>query len=308
MVRLISQLKLTTLLTLFLSYLLVAFALSWIPFIPGFLVIGLTIFIVNLFFLLSLFNPRDRSWSKRMLLHSALILVFVIAYAFFPGLPLSTKSTVKLVGVEGGQVMTPDRMARVVVEPASSAIPLLLKVTSLPLDIPLPDTLPPEVKLIAAARFEQSHPFSEEWRNFFLPEVQLSLKNAVAPVEGGGYFTEICFWVSPEEMIYPHERGSWFCEGAYDIRSGDPTQKGSGWVATTIKGFGPEGTTFYLFQYPRSWARANCEAAGGRFDGSPYIRGFGDACSYWNTDYDVTLGRVVHNPLPENPNPTRRQP
>ena len=303
---LFSKLRWQTLLLLSLSYLLVAFALSWIPFIPGFLVIGLTIFIVNLFFLLSLFNPRDRSWSKRMLLHSALILVFVIAYSFFPGLPLSTKSTVKLVGVEGGQVMTPDRMARVVVEPASTAIPLLLKVTSLPLTTPLPGpALPPEVKLIAAAHFEQSHPFPEEWQNFFLPEVQLSLKNAVAPVEGGGYFTEICFWVSPEEDS-PHVNGDWACDGPYGIRSGDPTQKGSGWVTTTIKGFAPEGTTFYLFQYPRDWAQANCEAAGGRF----VDRGFSRVCTgIDNQQYIFRLGYITHNPTKETPPPpNQRQP
>ena len=209
---------------------------------------------------------------------------------------------------DGGTVETDT--ARVVVAPDSVPAPIYVSVKDLPLTTPLPGPpLPPEVKLIAAAHFEQSHPFPEEWQNFFMPEVQLSLKNAVAPVENSDHFTEICFWVPPEEMIYPHERGSWFCEGAYAIRSGDPTQKGSGWVATTVKGFGPEGTTFYLFQYPRDWARANCEAAGGRFDEGAHLLDFGSACHYWDTDYSVTLGRITHNPAKETPSPpNRRQP
>jgi len=64
-------------------------------------------------------------WGRRMLLASAFPLALSLPYAFSPRLPASAKSSVKLVGPEGGQVMTPDRMARVVVQPASSAAPLL---------------------------------------------------------------------------------------------------------------------------------------------------------------------------------------
>jgi len=107
-------------------------------------------------------------------------------------------------------------------------------------------------------------------------------------------------------MIHPQQNGSWFCEGPYDFRSGDPTQKGSGWVATTLKGFGPEGITFYLFQYPRDWARANCEAAGGRFGD----RGFSRVCTGIDSQqYIFRLGYVTCNPARETSSPpNRRQP
>ncbi len=202
------------------------------------------------------------------------------------------------IGKDGGVVETDT--ARVVVAPGVVSEPIYVSVKDLPLDTPLPGPpLPPEVKLIAAAHFEQSHPFPEEWQNFFLPEVQLSLKNAVAPVEGSGYFTEICFWV-PAEEDSPRVNGDWFCEGPHTIRSGDPTKKGSGWVATTIKGFGPRGVTFYLFQYPRDWARANCEAAGGRFNENAYgpFGTFFHKCDNIDTRYyDLSLGQVIYNPL-----------
>ncbi|WP_457633846.1 hypothetical protein, partial [Oceanithermus desulfurans] len=206
-------------------------------------------------------------------------------------------SAVKLVGPEGGQVRTPDLVARVVVGPGSFPVPLLLRVTSLPLTAPLPDpTLPPEVKLIAAARFEQSHPFPEEWQNFFLPQVQLSLRNAVAPVKNGGYFTELCFWW-PSDQESPLERDFWACSPIFDVAGGDPAQKGSGWATTDIKGFGREGVTFYLFQYPRDWARANCEAAGGTFDDNPKLYSFESSCyGYDSQRYELSLGRVVQAP------------
>ncbi|GEM_PF-6016460 len=298
-----------SLLPLFLLYQLLLFALAWIPFVPRYVVLGLPLLTVNLVFALALLSPATRAWGRRMLLASAFLLALAVLYAFFPGLPVSAKSSVKLVGPEGGQVMTPDRMARVVVQPVSFPVPLLLKVTSLPLTAPLPGpALPPEVQLIAAARFEQSHPFPEEWQNFFLPEVQLSLKNAVAPVENSDHFTEICFWFPPEEGS-PGMYGEWACR-SYEVRSGDPTQKGSGWVAITIKGFGPEGITFYLFQYPRDWARAHCEAAGGRFYENVY-GSFAAACG-GDIDtryYELSLGQVIYNPLGGGePPPNRRQP
>ena len=196
---------------------------------------------------------------------------------------------------EGGGTVETDT-ARVVVAPGAVPKPIYVSAEDLPLTAPLPGpTLPPEVQLIAAARFEQSHPFPEEWQNFFLPEVQLSLKNAVAPVENSGYFTEICFWWPPDEES-TRELGFWACE-PYHVAQGDPAQKGSGWVATTLKGFGPEGITFYLFQYPRDWARANCEAAGGRFNERVY-GSFFHACT--NIDlryYELSLGQVIYNPL-----------
>ncbi len=285
------RLRWQTLLALFLFYQLSIYALAWIPFVPGFVVLGLPILVANLAFLLALPFPATRPWGLRMLLHSALLLALAALYALFPGIPLNTKSTIKLVGPEGGQVMTPDRMARAIVKPASFRTPLVIKVTSLPLDIPLPGPpLPPEVKLIAAAHFEQSHPFPKEWQNFFFPEVQLSLKNTVAPVEDSGYFTEICFWWPPDEES-TRKLGFWACE-PYHVVQGDPTHKGSGWVATTVKGFGPKGTTFYLFQYPRDWARANCEAAGGKF----IDRGFSRACTGIDREqYIFRLGYVPHN-------------
>jgi len=301
--RLLARLRLRILLPLFVLYYLLTVALSWM----GLAFLGVALLIVNLVFVLALVFRSTRAWGWRMLLHSFVLLALAGLYAFFPGIPASAGSAVKLVGPEGGWVMSPDRMARVVVRPGSFPVPLLLKVASLPLTAPLPDpTLPPEVKLIAAARFEQSHPFPEEWQNFFTPQVQLSLKNAVAPVEGGGYFTEICFWVPPEEMTYPDVQDPWFCDEYFDVTGGDPAQKGSGWATTDIKGFGPEGVAFYLFQYPRDWARANCEAAGGVFYENSLS--FSGACDEIDLRYYLpSLGRVVYNPINVTPK-KRRQP
>ena len=96
-----------------------------------------------------------------------------------------------------------------------------------------------------------------------------------------------------------------FCDEYLDVTGGDPAQKGSGWATTDIKGFGPEGVAFYLFQYPRDWARANCEAAGGVF--SENAPGFFHACGYLDPDYFPNLGRVIYNPLNVTPK-NRRQP
>jgi len=291
--HLLTRLRSRALLALFALYYLLTVALSWM----GLVFLGLALLAVNLVFVLALVFTSTRAWGRRMLLHSLVLLVAAGLYAFFPGIPVSAGSAVKLVGPEGGRVMSPDRMARVVIKPGSFPVPLLLKVASLPLTTPLPDpTLPPEVKLIAAARFEQSHPFPEEWQNFFLPQVQLSLKNAVAPVEGGGYFTEICFWWPSGYQESPLERDFWACSPIFDVAGGDPTQKGSGWATTDIKGFGREGMGFYLFQYPRDWARANCEAAGGVFYENSLS--FSGACDEIDLRYYLpSLGRVVYNPL-----------
>ncbi|GEM88608.1 hypothetical protein [Oceanithermus desulfurans] len=292
--HLLSHISLRTLLPLFLLYYLLTVALSWL----GYAFLALALLAVNFVFALALVFPATRAWGRRMLRHSFVLLALAAVYAAFPGVPTGARSAVKLVGPEGGQVRTPDLVARVVVGPGSFPVPLLLRITSLPLTAPLPDpTLPPEVKLIAAARFEQSHPFAEEWQNFFLPQVQLSLRNAVAPVEGGDYFTEICYWVPPEEMTYPDVQDPWFCDEYFDVTGGDPTQKGSGWASTTIKGFGREGTAFYLFQYPRDWARANCEAAGGTFDDNPKLYSFESSCYGYDLQrYELSLGRVVQGP------------
>lgn len=127
-----------------LLYQLSTYALVWIPFVPRYVVLGLPLLAANLVFALALFSPARRAWGRRMLLASAFLLALAVLYASFPGLPVSARSSVKLVGPEGGQVMTPDRMARAVVQTASFPVPLLLKVASLPLSTPLPGpTLPP---------------------------------------------------------------------------------------------------------------------------------------------------------------------
>ena len=297
------RLRASTFLPVFLLYYFLAVTLSWL----GHAFLALALLAVNLIFVLALIFPATRAWGRRMLRHSFVLLALAAVYNAFPGVPTSARSAVKLVGPEGGQVRTPDLVARVVVGPGSFPVPLLLRVTSLPLTAPLPDpTLPPEVKLIAAARFEQSHPFPEEWQNFFLPQVQLSLRNAVAPVKNGGYFTELCFWWPSGYQESPLEREFWVCDPIFDVAGGDPTQKGSGWATTDIKGFGREGMAFYLFQYPRDWARANCEAAGGVFYENSLS--FSGACDEIDLRYYLpNLGRVIYNPLKATPK-NRRQP
>jgi len=289
--RWLRRLRLRTLLGLLLLYNLLLIPLALIPFVPNHIFVLPVLAAVNLLFLLVLPFPRLRPWGLHMLANSLALLLLCTLYALFPGIPTSTHSTVKLVGYEGGLLLTPDLQSALVAYPYSTLLPLGVRVASLPLDQPPPGpAIAPEVRPVAAARF-QARP-----NLFFFPVLALSLKHAVAPLEGGDYLTEFCLWVPPEvsDRVY----GEWYCFDYFDVLLGDPAQKGSGWAARVVKGFPKEGLLAYVFQYPRDWARQNCEAAGGRF----YTTGYGSVCSYVDDDertYD--FGQVFQNPLKKRP-------
>ncbi|WP_293181517.1 hypothetical protein, partial [Oceanithermus sp.] len=98
---------------LFALYYLLTVALAWL----GHAFLALALLAVNLVFVLALIFPSTRAWGQHMLRHSFVLLALAAVYAAFPGVPTSARSAVKLVGPEGGQVRTPDLVARVVVGP-----------------------------------------------------------------------------------------------------------------------------------------------------------------------------------------------
>ena len=250
-----------------------------------------------------------------ILLVPVVLLILLHSLPALGAMPTFTSSSqdgvVASIGVEGGVLI--HKNVKLIVPPGPLTKPLKIRLQELDPDTPPPGPVPEGVTIVRAVRISiENQPYGSKgdelyWRNFLFGDGTLSISLEGAPgrvADDSDYFTDVCVW-APEDNIAPPEL-PWLC-GIDWTFVGDATRPGAGRIDAKAYGVKQEtgDVLYYVFQYPKAQARANCEAAGGVFKADSYTSWGEFTCKDVPIEekdrYTFVLGKVVlRKPLSVN--------
>jgi len=240
---------------------------------------------------------------RKVLLFSLLLLATAAGCDVQTAPPSDQGGVVADIGEDGG--VLEHRSVKLVIPGGPLTKPLRIRLQELDPDTPPPGPVPEGVTVVRAVRISiENQPYGAKgdelyWRNFLFGDGTLSISLEGAPgrvANDSDYFTDVCIWAPEEDVVSPEL--PWFC-GIDWTFVGDATTPGAGRI--DVKAYGVKQETgdvlYYIFQYPKAQARANCEAAGGVFKPDSYTSWDWFTCKYSSIEesykYSFTLGKVV---------------